>query len=185
MKPVLGLLLDGVSFSPALGDAVAPFVPQVLSVEAWPALLHRRPAAGLLAWLAGRHRRRPLLGLTASPLEERGCPLRGYGWEGEGGARSSPPTTRPERPWYADGESWKNAFAEKSRVVEKAPGRFEVHIDNTDVPQASRMECSTGVGYIYEGLRITGARDPVVTHPLCRAEAAGPDRTCVYAVTFR
>lgn len=78
-----------------------------------------------------------------------------------------------------------DAFAEKSRVVERGPGRFEVHIDNTDVPQASRMECSTGVGYLYEGLLLTGAKDPVVTHPVCRAEAAGPDRTCVYAITFR
>lgn len=77
-----------------------------------------------------------------------------------------------------------DAFAEKSRIVEKGPGRFEIYLDNTVVPQASRMECSTGVGYLYEGLRITGARDPVVTHPVCRAEAAGPDRTCVYAVTF-
>jgi len=78
-----------------------------------------------------------------------------------------------------------DAFAEKSRVVETGPGRFEVHIDNTDVPQASRMECSTGVGYLYEGLLITGARDPMVTHPVCRAEATGPERTCVYVVTFR
>lgn len=84
MKPVLGLILDGVSFSPALGNAVAPFVPEVLSVEEWPGLHHRRPAADLLGWIAGRQGRRPLLGLPASPLEEGGCPVRGYGWVGEG-----------------------------------------------------------------------------------------------------
>jgi len=81
---ILGIFLDGVAFPPELHGAVAPFVPEVISVEPWPGLLHRRPAPELLTWLAGRERRRPLLGLTAAPLEEEGSPVRGYGWEGRG-----------------------------------------------------------------------------------------------------
>lgn len=84
MEPVLGIVLDGVPLSPAVHRAVDPFIPEVLSVERWPGLLHRRSATHLLTWLAGREARRPLLGLTASPLEEEGYPVRGYGWEGRG-----------------------------------------------------------------------------------------------------
>ncbi|MGC8762798.1 MAG: hypothetical protein ACP5VN_04085 [Acidobacteriota bacterium] len=84
MGPFLGVFLDGVSFSQALGAAVAPCVPEVLSVDPWPGLLYRRPPAHLLSWLSRRERRRPLLGLTATPLQEGESPVRGFGWEGKG-----------------------------------------------------------------------------------------------------
>ncbi len=80
---------------------------------------------------------------------------------------------------YGDG------FAGKGKVVEVGPNHYQVHIDNDGVPQASRMECSTGVGYIYEGLLLTGAKDPVVTHLQCRSESPGPDRICIYDVTWK
>lgn len=79
----LVILLDGVAWRPTDSRALAPLVPMVEDVSPWPAVCGCPVHA--VDWLAGRTRRRPVLGLTTQRLrDDTGRPLRGAARPGGG-----------------------------------------------------------------------------------------------------
>jgi len=73
---------------------------------------------------------------------------------------------------------------DKLKMTEKAPGSWEVVMDNTHLEKASRMDCSTVIGYLYGSLEKLGAKNIVVNHAYCRAEALAGQKLCVFEITF-
>ncbi len=74
--------------------------------------------------------------------------------------------------------------ASKFSVEEAGPGHFKVTVDNRGLGKASRMDCSTGVGYLYGALEQLGALNIVVTHDQCGADEAFAGKLCVFDVTW-
>jgi hypothetical protein len=84
------VFLDGVPWCASLEDSVSPLRAEVAGVTPWPALAASSGPESLLRWLSSRSPRRPLLGLTASPLlDAGGVPLRGLSHAGGGTALAS------------------------------------------------------------------------------------------------
>lgn len=75
--------------------------------------------------------------------------------------------------------------ASRYSVEEVAPGHFHVMVDNRGLGKASRMDCSTGVGYLCGALEKLGAKDIVVNHDQCGAEGKGKDVPCLFDVTWK
>jgi hypothetical protein len=78
-----------------------------------------------------------------------------------------------------------DAAADRFRVEEVSPKKFNVIVDNQGLEKASRTDCSTGVGYLYGALEKLGADDPVVTHDRCGAIPGAGNRPCVFEVSWK
>ena len=75
--------------------------------------------------------------------------------------------------------------ARRYSVEEMGPGHFHVTMDNRGLGKASRMDCSTGVGYLYGALEKLGAKDIVVNHDQCGAAGTAKDIPCLFDVTWK
>lgn len=75
--------------------------------------------------------------------------------------------------------------ASKFVVDEVGPQHFRVRMDNRGLGKASRMDCSTGVGYLFGALEKLGAKDILVTHDKCGADPGMGFQICIYEVTWK
>ena len=75
--------------------------------------------------------------------------------------------------------------ASRYSVEEMGPGHVHVTVDNRGLGKASRMDCSTGVGYLYGALEKLGAKDIVVNHDQCGAAGTAKDIPCLFDVTWK
>ncbi len=78
-----------------------------------------------------------------------------------------------------------DAAADRFRVEQVSDRKFNVIVDNSGLEKASRLDCSTGVGYLYGAMEKLGAREPVVTHDRCGADPGAGNRPCVFEVTWK
>jgi len=72
----------------------------------------------------------------------------------------------------------------KLKVIEINPKHFGVITDNTGLEKASRIDCSTVLGYIYGALEKLGAGDITITHKNCQAESTSEPKLCTFDITF-
>lgn len=72
----------------------------------------------------------------------------------------------------------------KLQVIEHSTNHFEIIIDNSNLDKASRMDCSTIIGYIYGSLEHLKAKNIVVTHEKCMAEMSVPKKICSFNIVF-
>ncbi len=73
---------------------------------------------------------------------------------------------------------------DKLQVIEHDPNHFEVITDNTNLDKASRIDCSTVIGYLYGSLEKLNARNIVITHDKCLAEMPVAKKLCSFNITF-
>lgn len=73
---------------------------------------------------------------------------------------------------------------DKLKIIEHSPNHFEIITDNTNLEKASRIDCSTVIGYLYGALEKLGAKNIVVTHEKCLAEAPVGKKLCSFEVKF-
>ncbi len=72
----------------------------------------------------------------------------------------------------------------KLKILEHSKNHFEIITDNTKLEKASRIDCSTVIGYIYGALEKLNAKDIVVTHDKCLAELPLDKKLCSFDVVF-
>lgn len=77
-----------------------------------------------------------------------------------------------------------NEAAAKLRIIEFSKKHFGVITDNTNLDKASKIDCSTVIGYMYGALEKLGAGDIAITHKNCLAEAASGQKVCSFDVMF-
>lgn len=73
----------------------------------------------------------------------------------------------------------------KLKIIEHSPSHFEIITDNTNLEKASRIDCSTVIGYLYGALEKLNAQNIVITHDKCLAEMAVAKKLCSFDVVFR
>ncbi|MCX7831179.1 MAG: hypothetical protein N2445_09030 [Acidobacteria bacterium] len=73
---------------------------------------------------------------------------------------------------------------EKLKIIEHSSTHFEIIADNSNLEKASRIDCSTTIGYVYGALEKLNARNILVTHDKCLAEAAADKKLCSFDITF-
>jgi hypothetical protein len=78
-----------------------------------------------------------------------------------------------------------DAFADKFKVEEVAPGHCRVTMDNAGMEKTDPMDCATEIGYLYGALETLGASNIVVTHDRCSASPLTPGTLCVFDVTWK
>ena len=76
------------------------------------------------------------------------------------------------------------AAAKKLKIVEFTPRHFGVITDNTGLEKASRIDCSTVIGYICGALEQLGAGEITITHKSCLAEAPSGQKICTFDAMF-
>lgn len=74
--------------------------------------------------------------------------------------------------------------ADQFEVREPGPGHVQVVVDNSGLEKTDRMDCSTGVGYLYGALEKLGAKSPLVTHERCGAAPDRKGQPCIFEVTW-
>lgn len=72
----------------------------------------------------------------------------------------------------------------KLKIIEHSRNHFEIITDNTNLEKASRIDCSTVIGYIYGGLEELNAKNIVITHDKCLAEAHTGRKLCAFDIQF-
>jgi hypothetical protein len=72
----------------------------------------------------------------------------------------------------------------KLKIIEHSKTHFEIITDNTNLEKASRIDCSTVVGYLYGALEKLNAKNIVVTHEKCLAEMPVSQKLCSFDITF-
>lgn len=73
---------------------------------------------------------------------------------------------------------------EKLKVMEHSPTKWQIITDNTKLEKASRIDCSTVIGYLYGSLEKLRAKNIVIEHNNCKAEAFTGEKLCVFEITF-
>lgn len=74
--------------------------------------------------------------------------------------------------------------ARKLKIVEFSSQHFGVITDNTGLEKASRIDCSTVIGYICGALEQLGAGEITITHKSCLAEAPSGQKICTFDAMF-
>jgi hypothetical protein len=96
---------------------------------------------------------------------------------------------KPEE-WLTRGfpSTYRKCYGDKAGdklvINERGPGNWEIIMDNSLLDKASRTDCSTAIGYIYGALEKLNARNIVVSHNNCKAEAPAGQKLCVFEVTY-
>lgn len=70
------------------------------------------------------------------------------------------------------------------KMTERNPGNWEIVTDNTHLEKASKIDCSTVIGYLFGSLERLGAKNITINHNSCKAEAPAGQKLCVFDVTF-
>ncbi len=70
------------------------------------------------------------------------------------------------------------------KMTERNPGNWEIVTDNTHLEKASRIDCSTVIGYLFGSLERLGAKNIIINHNSCKAEAPAGQKLCVFDITF-
>jgi hypothetical protein len=73
---------------------------------------------------------------------------------------------------------------DRLKITETSGRSWEICMDNTLLEKSSKIDCSTVIGYLYGALEKLGAKNIVVNHNTCKAEAQSGQKLCLFEISF-